>query len=273
MKTVLLISSFVSSSQVGATASAFCLRRLGINVVILPTTLFGRHPGWGVPGGRAVDVTTLADMWKAIADQDIKFDGVMTGYMAKENHIDLSADIIKAVRDKNSEAVILVDPVKGDDGRLYIPESRAKAMAQRLVPHADILTPNLYELEFLAGRCLTAIPSIIDAARSLGPDVLVTSVPHDGQIGALWVSATSASYVGHESFSQVPNGGGDSLAALFLARCLNGAAPREAQQLAVSSIFEILAAARQDQYAELPLTFYQDQLSTPKRLEIQEMSP
>ena len=276
MKTVLLISSFLSASQVGATASAFCLRRLGLDVVILPTTLFGRHPGWGAPGGHAVPAATLSDMWTAISAQNIEFDGIMTGYMAAEDHIDLAVDIIKAVRKVNPASLVLVDPVKGDDGRLYIPERRAKALAKRLVPKANILTPNLYELEVLAGRSLTRLTDIISAARDIGSDVLVTSVPKDDQIGApqigaLWVNAQSAAYVGHDSFKTVPNGGGDSLAALFLARRLQGMPPRAAQQQAVSSIFDILSAARHGRYSELPLTQYQAKLSQPKLLDIQDI--
>ncbi|MEP6344041.1 MAG: PfkB family carbohydrate kinase [Maricaulaceae bacterium] len=271
MKTVLLISSFLSASQVGATASAFCLRRLGLDVVILPTTLFGRHPGWGAPGGHAVPAATLSDMWTAIAAQNIEFDGIMTGYMAAEDHIDLAVNIIKDVRAVNPATLVLVDPVKGDDGRLYIPEPRAKAIAERLVPKANILTPNLYELEVLTGRSLTSLAEIISAARDIGSDVLVTSVPKDGQIGALWVNAQSATYVGHDSFKTVPNGGGDSLAALFLARRLQGMPPRAAQQQAVSSIFDILSVARHGRYSELPLTQYQAKLSQPKLLDIQDI--
>ena len=169
MKTVLLISSLVSSSQVGATASAFCLRRLGVDVIVLPTTLFGRHPGWGPPGGERVSAKTLSDMWTAIRAQNIKFDALMSGYMAAEDHIDLTIQIIKHLRNHNPDVKILIDPVKGDDGRLYIPESRAKAMGERLVPQADILTPNLYELSYLTGRPLETLPHIIDCLLYTSP--------------------------------------------------------------------------------------------------------
>jgi len=261
----------VSASQVGATASAFCLRRLGVDVVMLPTTLFGRHPGWGPPGGMAVSAQTLSDMWEAILAQNIKFDAVMTGYMAAKDHIDLAISIIKTVRAENPDAKILIDPVKGDDGRLYIPERRAQAMSQQLVPQADMLTPNLYELSYLAKRQLTTLPDIVKAARVIGPDVLVTSVPLNTQIGALWVTEKQASYVGHESFAHVPNGGGDSLAALFLARRLNGEPPRQAQQFAVSSIFQVLKNAQNHQTSELPLTFYQEALNHPPLIDIQDI--
>lgn len=271
MKTVLLISSNVSSSQVGATASAFCLRRLGIDVIVLPTTLFGRHPGWGPPGGEIVRAPTLSDMWSTITAQNIKFDALMSGYMAAESHIDLTIDIINQLRRENPDVQILVDPVKGDDGRLYIPETRAKAMGERLVPLADILTPNLYELSYLVGRPLETLGDICTAARQIGGDVLVTSVSHKNQIGALWVTPSSASYVGHENFTRVPNGGGDSLAALFLAHRLNGHAAKDAQQLAVSSIFHILTTAYTENLGELPLTTCQDMLENPPLLDIKDI--
>jgi len=273
MKTVLLISSFVSSSQVGANASAFCLRRLGCDVIVLPTTLFGRHPGWGAPGGKAVETEVLRAMWDAVAAQNIKFDAVMSGYMAAREHIDLTVDIINSVRADNPQTLILIDPVKGDDGRLYIPQHRADAMQDRLVPKADILTPNLYELEYLAGRTLNSLDDIISAARRIGMDMLVTSVPHTDQIGALWVGQSQALYIGHESFKRVPNGGGDSLAATFLAHYLNGESIETAQQKSVSSIFHILSAATSGGHRELPLTACQDMLITPPSLlDIQDIS-
>lgn len=271
MKTVLLISSLVSSSQVGATASAFCLRRLGVDVIVLPTTLFGRHPGWGPPGGERVSAKTLSDMWTAIRAQNIKFDALMSGYMAAEDHIDLTIQIIKHLRNHNPDVKILIDPVKGDDGRLYIPESRAKAMGERLVPQADILTPNLYELSYLTGRPLETLPHIIDAARAIAQQVLVTSVPYKGQIGALWVTPDTIRYVGHESFERVPNGGGDCLAALFLAHRLRGQSVKDAQHMAVSAVFQILKAARANGHSELAITEHQNTLTHPTLLDIEDI--
>ena len=270
MKTVLLISSFVASSQVGASASAFCLRRLGHEVIILPTTLFGRHPGWGPPGGDRVSPDILRTMWDAVQAQGIKFDAVMSGYMAARDHIDLTAAIIKSVKAGNPDVTVLIDPVKGDDGRLYIPEHRAAAMKDKLTPLADILTPNLYELGYMAGRDLSDVAEIVRAARHIGNDVLVTSVPYGDEIGALWVGET-VSYVGHERFGRIPNGGGDSLAACFLAGRLQGLTPQAAQQFAVSSIFDILSKAQKDNLPELPLTLCQNSLTEPHLLPIKDI--
>ena len=128
MKTALVLSSLVAASRVGATSSAFCLRRLGIEAIVLPTTALGRHPGWGQPGGKALDTSHLSAMWSAIKQQKIQIDAIMTGYLASDSQINLALDIIKDVKALNSKVLIIVDPVMGDHGHLYIPEQRADCL-------------------------------------------------------------------------------------------------------------------------------------------------
>jgi len=135
---VLILSSTVASSRVGASAASFCLQRLGVETVVLPTTLMGRHPGWGLPGGGGVNAALLRDVWAGVAAQDLKFDAVLTGYMGETAHIDLSVEIIDHVRSRNPDAIIAVDPVMGDHGRLYIPKDRAAAIIERLIQKTSV---------------------------------------------------------------------------------------------------------------------------------------
>ncbi len=247
---VLIISSTVASSRVGASAASFCLQRLGIETVVLPTTLMGRHPGWGAPGGGAVATQQLRDIWEGVKAQDIHFDAVLTGYMGETSHIDLCADIISHLRVKNPKITVAVDPVMGDgpadaknisDGRLYIPEDRALAMITRLIPLADFITPNLWELGYIETR------------HDALPARLITSVPDGDQIGARWEDDETTLSVSHSKFASVPHGGGDSLAALFLGRRLLGQTPRQALAASVSSVYEIMRAADALDTGELPL--------------------
>lgn len=237
----LVISSTVASSRVGASAASFCLQRLGIETVILPTTLMGRHPGWGTPGGGAVDPAQLRDIWNAVKAQDLHFDAVLTGYMGNIDHVELAAEIIDHIRRRNPDAMIAVDPVMGDHGRLYIPEDRANAVIEQLIPLADFITPNLWELGYIEERAKTLPPR------------LITSFPDGDQIGAKWEDQTAALQVSHPKFDSVPHGGGDSLAALFLGRRLLGQSPQEALATSVSSVYEIMRAADALDVGELPL--------------------
>ena len=246
MKTALLISSCVAASHVGASASTFCLQRLGHRVITVPTTMLGRHPGWGPPGGQALSATHLASIWSAIKAQNIAIDAVMTGYMGDEDHVGLTAEIITDVKAANPEAFILVDPVMGDmgagdRGQLYIPEKRAQAIKQTLVPLADIISPNIWELSYLTQQETKTIDKVRKAARALPCDALVTSVMHKDKIGALLASKKQACAVYHDKFDTVPHGGGDALAATFIAHILSGKSQTEALAQSTASIFEILA--------------------------------
>ncbi len=238
---VLILSSTVASSRVGASAAGFCLQRLGVETVILPTTLMGRHPGWGTPGGGATDSERLRDVWSGVAEQNIIFDAVLTGYMGETEHVDLGVEIIDHVKAGNANAIIAVDPVMGDHGALYIPEGRAKAIIERLISKADFITPNMWELDYIKARSTEL------------PDCLITSVLHGDKIGAVWQSETERWQVSHAKFESVPHGGGDSLAALFLGRLLLGDIHANALAKSVASVFELMRAADALDAGELPL--------------------
>lgn len=209
--------------------------------MVLPTTVMGRHPGWGDPGGEAVQGDLLKDVWAGVKAQEIKFDAVLTGYMGADDHIGLGVDIIDHVKSRNPSALIAVDPVMGDHGRLYIPEARAAAIIEHLIGKADFITPNFWELEYIETH-LSSLPSR-----------LVTSVPDGENIGAVWETAAERWQVSHTKFETVPHGGGDSLAALFLGRRLLDETPKSALTKSVASIFEIMRAANALDSGELPL--------------------
>ena len=285
MQTVLVISSFVAASRVGASASAFCLRRLGHDVIVLPTTLMGRHPGWGAPGGGAVETPRLEEMWEAIKAQDIKFDAVLTGYMGQAAHIPLARDIITYIKLANPQALILVDPVMGDfgpdGGKLYIPETRAQAICKTLLPLADIITPNLWELGYITDKPLASAQDALPALKALGQSAIVTSVPYQDEIGALLYDGDNAAQSHHEKFARVPHGGGDSLAGIYLGHYLRGDTPRLAMRKSVSALFQIMSLAhrhnqdnkQQDnkQMSELPLIQGQDAIINSPPLDFIEL--
>ena len=129
----------------------------------------GRHPGWGAPGGGATDSGILRDVWAGVAAQNIKFDAILTGYMGETAHIDLGVEIIDHVRARNPNALIAVDPVMGDHGQLYIPEARAAAIIDRLIPQADFITPNMWELGYIKARSGSEI-GVEDAIDIWKPD-------------------------------------------------------------------------------------------------------
>ena len=276
-KTVLVISSFVAASRVGASASAFCLRRLGVETVTLPTTLLGRHPGWGAPGGGPVPASTLKSMWDGIKAQNIQFDAVFTGYMASREQVELAASIINHVKTANPDAIILVDPVMGDHGKLYIDATIAQSIKSKLIPAADLITPNVWELGYLTGLPVQTQTDILQAARSVHTGTIVTSVPYPdkngaNKIGAAFVSGANAALVSHERFETTPHGGGDALAGTLLAHHLLGLNAEDALAKAVAAVFDIISSAADFNGGELPLIRRQAALETATPLPIKRLT-
>jgi len=244
----------------------------------------GRHPGWGTPGGGAVEASRLRDMWEAIKAQNIKFDAVLTGYMGQADHIPLAADIITDVKTANPKAYILVDPVMGDfdhaeaDGKLYIPEARAQAICEQLLPLADIITPNLWELSYISGKPLTTAQDALAAVSHLNQSAIITSVPYKAEIGALLYDGVNAAQSHHEKFASVPHGGGDSLAGLYLGHYLRGDKPRLAMRKSVSALFQIMSLAHklsvqtEHHISELPLIQAQDAIINSPPLDFIELT-
>jgi pyridoxine kinase len=253
---ILLISSFTASSHVGSVVSAFVLRRMGINVSVLPTTLFGRHPGWGAPGGDVVPTDKLTGMWEAVSAQADRqaqpFDAVMTGYMGEIGHVTLAADIIDTLRPKT----VLVDPVMGDgsrtEGGLYIGQDRAEAICDQLIPRAHIATPNLWEWRYMTGN-LNEAPDTPPRPLVGINETLITSVTEQDKIGAILFEGGQTHRIMHERYHGVPNGGGDTLAAAYLGQRLRGDDPRAALAHSVSAVFAIMGAAQDIDAGELPV--------------------
>ena len=258
MGRILLISSQVAASRVGASAGAFVLQRMGHEVVVLPTVLLGRHPGWGAPGGGAVETERLESLWEGVAAQGLAFDAVLTGYFASAAQVELAERIVAEVDPERC----LVDPVIGDsDSGMYVREAVAEAIRDRLVPRADIITPNQWEHDWLTEA----------AHLPRGVAELITSYSEGGSIGALYRDGEVEMTVSHERFADVPHGGGDTLAALWLANALRGVGREANLARSVGSVLGILRAAVDADAGELPLVREQARLLAPEELEVKHV--
>jgi pyridoxine kinase len=263
MPIALILSSFVAASRVGGVAQALALAALGIEPVLAPTVLFGRHPGRGAPGGGAVSDEIFADVLAGIeADGGLaRADAVITGYFASPGQVGAAGRVIDAARAAGAARVI-VDPIMGDGGRLYVSETVADAIARDLVPRADVVAPNAWELERLSGIEVSDPPAAAEAARRLGKPVLVSSVPCGGDaIGVVYADPAGAWLASHSRAASAPNGTGDLLTALFAAALIEGLPPDQALARAVGAVAEAVAAGG----GELPIVAMGAHLRQPTK--------
>lgn len=267
-RAVIVVSSHVARGTVGNRAAVFALESLGFPVWAVPTILLPWHPGHG-PATRIVpEAETFASFMHDLESAPWlgEVQAVLSGYLGHASQADAVASLVNKLRQRNPDALYVCDPVLGDRQGLYVPEATAAAMRDRLMPLADIATPNRFELEWLTGRNAGTTQAAIAAARVAGPDcVLVTSAPTENEArqANLLVTGKDALRAEHETVANAPNGTGDLTAALYLARLLSGEKPAEALALATGSVIELLGKAAARGADELMLETDRSSLTQP----------
>lgn len=223
---VLCISSQVVWGPVGNSAAVPALQARGHEVLPLPTITLSNHPGHGAPQGFRTQVEDMARMFTALEGLGAlkQVDAVLTGYFASPEQVEEVAECLKRIE----SPYVLVDPVMGDHGRLYVPEAVARAIRAHLVPLANCITPNGFELSWLSGRDVDDEESAIAAAQCLGlGEVLATSIPaKGGKLSTLLVTEEQVHAVATPKLSGVPHGTGDFLSGLYLAARLTMPPPQ-----------------------------------------------
>ena len=225
MARVLTISSQVVYGPVGLNCIVPALQAQGHEVLAIPTILLSNHPGHGKPEGRATAPAELVAMIAALEKLGAleNLDAVITGYFASAEQIEIVAALIARLTCK----IILIDPVLGDHGKLYVGQTVAETIRDKLVPLATILTPNAFELSWLTGLPAQNTDQAIAAARSLEiAEVIATSVVKSSlELSTLRITAEHVETITTSMEANVPNGTGDYLSGLYLAGLL-GANPQ-----------------------------------------------
>ena len=254
MPRVLILSSYVAASRVGGGAQALALARLEIEPVLVPTVLYGRHPGHGTPGGEAVEPEAFEAMLGGVEAQGqfAGLDAAITGHFSSAEQVAIAAEALSRVKRASPVCRVVVDPIMGDaDKGLYVREPVAEALAAELVPDADILAPNAWELARLSGRVVADPADAAAAARKVGRPTLVSSLEAEDGIGVAYIDAGEAWLAVHARRRTAPKGTGDLLTAIFTAALVQGRARAEALALAVSAVAEAVEVA--EGVDELPL--------------------
>ncbi len=261
MASALIMSSHVASSRVGGSVQALALAQFKIDPILAPTVLYGRHPGWGAPGGGPTPIDLFEGMLDGIEANGLleRLDLVITGYFTSAAQVRAAARAIDAVRaaprgDGMRKPIIMVDPTMGDSGKgLYVPVEAAQAIASELVPRADYLAPNAWELERLTGAPARDPQSAMKAARLLGRPTLVSSVQRGQEIGVVYADKSEAWLAAHARAAYAPQGSGDLLTALFAAALVEGQPASYSLARAVGGVAETIIAAGIWNSAELPV--------------------
>ncbi|KQZ29904.1 bifunctional hydroxymethylpyrimidine kinase/phosphomethylpyrimidine kinase [Caulobacter sp. Root1472] len=266
MPMALILSSHVAGSQVGASAQAAALAQFGVDSMVVPTVLYGRHPGWGPPGGAPTSVEVMEGMLEGVGANGLLglTDVVITGYFASAAQVLVAARAIDAVRAAPRGSppysalprtpTVIVDPTMGDAGKgLYVPAEVADVIAGELIPRADLVACNAWELQHLTGMDAGDPQAAVLAGRRLDRPTLVSSVQSGGEIGVVHIDDHEAWLATHAKAERAPNGTGDLLTALFAAALLEGQTLSYGLARAVGGVAETVTAANLWNAPELPI--------------------
>ena len=271
---ILSIQSSVAYGHVGNSAAVFPLQRLGHEVWPVLTVHFSNHTGYGAWRGPLLDPEDVREVIAGIEDRGVlgEADAVLSGYQGDPAVGAVVLDTVARVKELNPDAVYCCDPVMGDVGRgMFVRPGIPEMMRDRVVPAADIITPNHFELDFLAGRATSTLAEIVDAVdevRERGPrDVLVTSVLHgevpEGRLDVIAVSDEGAWAVETPLLPITPNGCGDVTAALYLAHLRTTGSAATALARTTASVFAVLEATIAAGTREIALVAAQDAIADP----------
>ncbi|WP_433675812.1 pyridoxal kinase PdxY [Microbacterium gorillae] len=272
---ILSIQSAVAYGHVGNSAAVFPLQRIGVEVLPVPTVNFSNHTGYGAWRGPLLDPEQVREIITGIEERDVfgGIDAVLSGYQGGEGIGDVILDAVARVKAANPNALYACDPVMGNaKSGCFVAPAIPVLLREKVVPAADIITPNQFELGFLTGTepdTLESTLASVDAARAMGPSiVLVTSVERpdrpEGTIEMLAVDDSGAWIVQTPHLPMKANGSGDVTAALFTAHYLETRSAATALARTVSSVFDLLQNTLDSGERELQLVESQEAYAHPR---------
>lgn len=256
---ILSIQSAVAYGHVGNGAAVLPLQRLGFEVWPVNTVHLGHHPGYGAFRGHVETPERLSTILDAVLERAplASCAGLLVGYLGDAAVADLAIAALKTIEPARPDRVFLLDPVIGDDGPgVFVKPDVPVVIRETLLPRADIVTPNRFELAHLAGTEVTTLDQARQASRALlalGPKLVVATglvfSDYPDELCMLAEALDQSWLIRTPRLAKPFSGTGDAFSALLLGHYLKAADLRTAFERAATAIFSLveMTAKRGDQ--------------------------
>jgi pyridoxine kinase len=281
---VLSIQSHVVYGHAGNSAAVFPLQRLGREVWAINTVEFSNHTGYKAWRGEALSPALVEELVLGLEERGVlkNCEAVLSGYLGDPVTGRAIIAAVKKVRSHAPEAVYCCDPVMGDVGRgFYVKPEIPEIFKKEVIPLADIVTPNQFELDALTGINTVTIEDVKEALKRLhaaGPKIiLVTSLkipPAESRQRtentpsiSMLVSGGKDAYIVTTPELYFKNSGGmagsgDLTTSIFLSRYLETKNIERSLELCAASVFGIMEATRKADSAELLIIAAQEKIAS-----------
>ena len=275
MKGILSIQSHVTYGHAGNSAAVFPMQRMGLEVWPIHTVHFSNHTqypqGWT---GTAVSGGAISEIFEGLVKLGIleNIAAIITGYLGDASHCSVVESIVKQVKAANPDCLYLCDPVMGaPDKGCIVSDGVAESLVGTLMPMADILVPNQFELTQFTGMEIHSLNDAVAAcakARSLGPKMVVAKHLHsvEGAAFSMLMVNEAGTYLAqrpHLTFERQPVGAGDMISATFVAGLLSGLGPERAFEHCNNAVYGVLKKTEEAGEWELQTIAAQREFETP----------
>ncbi|XP_014091346.1 pyridoxal kinase [Bactrocera oleae] len=225
---VLSIQSHVVHGYVGNKSAAFPLQVLGFEVDAINSVQLSNHTGYKTIKGQILQEKELVELFEGLEANNLLqfYSHLLTGYTGNGSFLKRISYIVKKLREINPRLIYVCDPVMGDNGEMYVPEDLLPIYRDEIIPLADIITPNQYEVELLTEKKITNEDDIWSAVQWFHDRDIETVVISSSELGREnELRAFLSKKNGNRYIINIPRQGngisftgtGDLFASLFLA--------------------------------------------------------
>lgn len=246
LKRIAAINDLSTFGKCSLTVVIPTLSSMGYEVCPIVTSYLSAHTGFENPANFDLTYTTK-DIINHLDKLQVEFDAVFTGYIPTTEQMEIVKQFV--IENKIKEKFILIDPVLGDDGKLYtfFDNETVKKMRE-LCLYADVVTPNFTEACFLAGLPYKDdineenARTLIDRINSKGiaNKIIITSVPMNGKNAMIVSEYGELEIVDCEYVKGEYCGAGDAFSSIVLGEMLKGRNVKEAAVSAHEILSEII---------------------------------
>ncbi|MCJ1440497.1 MAG: putative pyridoxal kinase [Stictis urceolatum] len=165
--------------------ASFCMQALGCDVSALNTVHFSNHTGYRQFKGTRSSAEEIREIYEGLKQSHLTdFDVMLSGYAPGAEAVNAVGSIARDLKFRRTlkpgSFFWVLDPVMGDQGRLYVNEDVVPAY-KALLSDADLILPNQFEAETLSSTSITSLSTLHTALQALHtthrvPHVVITSV-------------------------------------------------------------------------------------------------
>lgn len=248
MKRLVTIQDISCVGKCSLTVALPIISAIGIETAVIPTAVLSTHTAFKNFTFRDLtsDILKISKHWE---EEHINFDAIYTGYLGSIEQIEILKKFFNDF--KNNNNFIFVDPVMGDNGKLYTGFNHEFAMQMKvLCKIADIIVPNLTEASYMLKKqykenySLEEIKEILIELTNLGPEnAILTGISFkENELGVMGYNKKTKEYYSYfkEKIPVKYHGTGDVFASTLVGAITIEKSLEESIKIAVDYVWETI---------------------------------